>query len=328
MEELVASKSRDWGDAGEHFVTQSCTDPFGSDFVFRSPRYLVNGQEIELCDVLVLLNDAAVIVEVKTNDYTKRPSRTREEWHQLAQKRTASALAQVERAAAAIDDRTIRSVQNHRQGIVDIDAAAIRDCFALIVIDHPNLIKSGPEVVLRTSSRSVPTILLTHPQLSRLLYYLSTPTDLIDYMRYRHRLHIDDDKCGFSELDIFAQYILNNQEDNDSRSIVFANTVNGLWSDLEQRELDNRHIGIDPSRVIDIVLETLHTSVDYKPTSDQHLYARTRSESIEKYRLCANILAKIRRRDRAVIGKKYLRKATYASSKIEVDFSMQRHRCR
>lgn len=68
------------GEEGEDFVEWACHAPFGKDFLFRGQKYMDTKGEIELCDLLLLLDDTAVLMEVKTADREKWPDRTNEEW--------------------------------------------------------------------------------------------------------------------------------------------------------------------------------------------------------------------------------------------------------
>jgi len=333
MTNATPNPTRNWGNLGEDFVESVFAGPIGRDFLFRSPIYRTEKGDVELCDLLILLEDTAILAEVKTADRDKRPNRTEEEWAEYANRRMAQAREQIERGVSALRRGSVKSVANDRQGTVSIDPARLLHYFGMAVVDHPTLDKYGGGPVIEVDGGPVCVLTTTHTELGELLRELSTVGDLIDYMRAREEFFAKNSLVGVTELDLLACY---KPAPHEFREHV-ANydelmVVEGSWDAYAALDARRRRDEADhPSLLVDKIIDRLHESRHTNLPHVERRYAQLGEapDPSEAYRQVAEALARIRRLDRRIIGKKLIDKSAkcieqgrdrwFATSPIEGD---------
>lgn len=173
------------GGVGEDFVEHICSLPFGKDFLFRSPHYRTKDGDIELCDLLLLFDDTAVLMEVKTADPATKADWNDEQWANWANARINKSLTQLERGCNAIASGQVTTVANDRQGEIKIHQNEIRRLYGIAIVDHPTLDKWGKSPSVSAGEKHANVLTTTHSELLNLLEELSTPCDLTDYLHIR-----------------------------------------------------------------------------------------------------------------------------------------------
>lgn len=302
------------GELGEDFVEWACQSPLGRDFLFRGQKYRDGANEIELCDLLVLLDDTVILMEVKTADREKRPNRTEQEWADWANARLKKALSQLERGVKAIRGGLVRTVENDRQGETPVDPSQIKHFYGITVVDHPELdvFGCGP-VIDGGDGLPVSVLTTTHTELRHLLAELSTPADLIDYMQAREAFFAKNSLMGITELDLLATY----KQDPDEFVAHMGNydvfiIDNGCWDTFAALDARKRRDEADrPSRLVDAIIDKLHEARHAELPHIQRRYAEIGlpPDSDAAYRSSVGVLARIRRIDRRMIGLKLLEKS-------------------
>lgn len=304
---------RNWGDLGEDFVESVFREPLGRDFLFRGPRYATEKGEVELCDLLVLMEDTAILVEVKTADRHKRPNRTEEAWSDFANKRLARALEQIERGISTLRSGGIKSVENARQGVVLIEPARIKHYFGIAIVDHPTLDKYGSGPVITVDGTPVVVMTTTHAELGELLRELSTVADLIDYMRAREEFFAKNVMLGITELDLLAAYKQDPDEFRDSVARYDEYMIEeGCWETFSALDARKRRDEADrPAMLVDAIIDKLHEGRQARLPHIERRYDRlgVEADAARAYRRVADELARIRRIDRRMIGLKLIEKS-------------------
>ncbi len=309
----MSSVKRSIGDIGEDYIEQLCQLPIGRDFLFRGPRYMTDKGEVELCDLLILLGDTAILIEIKTADREKRPDRTEDDWANFANRRYDQTVQQLTRGVEAIKSGDIKSVTNDRQGEVTIDHGAIQNLYAISVVDHPTLDIWGKSPSLDIKDEHIVVLCTTHTDLADLFTELSTPTDLIEYMEARKLFFQKHSLMGICELDLLAYYKSDPDQFHDQvESADMFMLADDLWegySQTEQRQ--NRALLDTPSFIIDDMINNLHRYAEEDLDHVSELNERLGGKQPDKegYVRVATELAKIRRIDRRLLGMKILEKS-------------------
>lgn len=300
------------GGVGEDFVRASVEVPFGEDFVFPNPPYRTPKGDIELCDVLILFDDIAVLVEVKTADRQKRPNRSEVQWAAWGNTRLAGSIGQIERGIEAIREGLVTEVENDRQGRVRIDSSKIKQYFAIAVLDHPTLDKYGRGPVITVGGVTVCVMSTTHTELLDILRELSTIGDLVDYLLAREAFFAKNAMVGVTELDLLAHY---KRDPDEFRSNVaeYDRVVveEGSWESFCGLEARRRRDEANrPSRLVDSIIDRLHEGRNSKLPHIEERYAHCGLRSASgSYQRIAVELARLRRVDRRVIGEVLLEKS-------------------
>lgn len=309
----MSSVNKSIGDIGEDYIEQLCQLPIGRDFLFRGPKYLTDKGEVELCDLLILLGDTAILIEIKTADREKRPDRTEEEWANFANRRYKKTTQQLTRGVNAIKSGDIESITNDRQGEVKINHEAIQHLYAISVVDHPTLDIWGKSPVLKVEGEHIVVLCTTHIELAHLFTELSTPTDLIEYMEARKLFFQKHTMMGISELDLLAHYKTDpNQFHDQIESADMLWLADDLWEGYSQTEQRQIRAQLDiPSYIIDDMINNLHRYAEEDSDHVAELNERLGGKQPDKesYLRVATELAKIRRIDRRLLGMKIIEKS-------------------
>lgn len=300
------------GVIGEDFVEFLCSLSFGKDFLFRGQMYRTKDGDVELCDLLLLLHDTAILMEVKTALRDKKLGWTDEQWADWANKRIEKAIGQIERGCKTLLTGQVRHVANDRQGRVAVDPARIKHLYGIAVVDHPTLDKWGKGPSLSVEGRTVSVLTTTHEELEHLLTELSTAGDLVDYLRTRDAFFTKNMMFGISELDLLAVY--KGDPDQFNQYLAEKDLVmigEGCWAEFQKLEARTKRVELDKySYAVDAMIDILHEGRHAKLSHIEERRARIGQpgDAGDKYIIIATELARIRRIDRRVIGNKLLEK--------------------
>lgn len=313
MSDPTSTPEKGAGELGEDFVEWACNSPFGKDFLFRGQKYREGPNEIELCDLLLLFDDTAVLMEVKTADREKRPNRTDEEWADWANARLNKALSQIERGVKALGSGQVKQIENERRGRVRIDPSSITRYYGMAIVDHPTLDKVGRGPIVDAGGIPVSVLTTTHSELIDLFTELSTPGDLIDYLQAREEFFAKHTMMAITELDLLAFY---KSDPDEFRKLVADKDMimigEGYWEEFAKLEARKKRAEMDkPSILVDAIIDKLHEGRHAKLPHVEERRARAGQETdpAEAYATIATELAKIRRIDRRLIGERLVEKS-------------------
>lgn len=292
---------------GERFIEQLWELPFGRDFLFANPKYKKDGNEYELCDLLLLLDGTAVLVEIKTANRATKHGWDDSDWADWANNKLQHALGQMPGRLEDLLDGRVGRVKNPRQGRVPIDPDTLEKLYGIVVVDTPPLSHSGRAPVLEVRGRPVPVLVTSHANMIEIVTELSTPMDLIDYLGAHARFFENNTLQDASELDLLALY---KQDPREFLAKLDAHrTISpepGHWESFAQQESRQQRSEFDrPSRIIDEM-------INYKDPSrfnelnhtDARILAGDRpSPTKEQKRWPVTALARTRRMERRQIGR-------------------------
>lgn len=196
----------DIGTLGENFIEHICRLAFIEDFVFRRPKYRRGRQEKELCDILVLFDDACVLIEVKTANPSAHRGWSPTDEVQWAQSQTLAARRQLEGAFRALCKELVPSAQNDFQGLVNLRTNPPSRFFAIAAIDCPSLAQYGHLEGFAFGEQTCHFLHLSFNELSTLLQELASLPDLMDYLDFRKRFLVRNTFHGCRELDLLAGF--------------------------------------------------------------------------------------------------------------------------
>jgi hypothetical protein len=114
----------------EIYAAKVASAPLIAENVFLSPKYLHGEKEREVCDLLVVLRDQALVVQMKSQD---KP-RTGEKLTRWVEKETRKAGSQIKGAVRTLRERTIWC-QHPRRGRVEFKAGQLRPLQALAIVE-------------------------------------------------------------------------------------------------------------------------------------------------------------------------------------------------
>lgn len=313
MSEVPSPSGKRIGDAGEDFVEWLCQSPFGKDFLFRSPKYRGDEGDIELCDLLLLLDDTAILFEVKTAMLDKKQGWTDEQWAEWANKRLTKAMSQIERGCKALLGGLVKHVVNDRQGKVSVDPSRIKHIYGVAVVDHPALEKWGRGPSVTVNGRMVSVLTTTHEELQHFVTELSTAVDLANYLQARAAFFAKHMMLGISELDLLAFY--KGDPDAFAQQVAELDMIivgEGSWIEFAKLEARKRRVELDKySYVVDAIIDTLHEgrNANLPHIEERRAKLGQGKEDDDRYIVITTELARTRRMDRRVIGNKLLEKS-------------------
>lgn len=303
----------DIGTAGERFIEALWKLPFGKDFLFANPKYKKGKNEREVCDLLLLLDGYAVVVQIKTAERASKSDWDQQRWADWGNAKTKEALKQLRGGLRAMLEGRAPAVENDRQGRVEIDPAKLTHLFGVVVVDGPALDHWGAHPVVEVGGRSVPVLLTSHQNMIEIVTELSTPMDLIEYLGAHARFFEKNKLLGASELDLLAFYKRDPEEFlaalDDHTTIILES---GLWESFAQQDARRKRSEWDrPSRIIDAMIDKLHEA-RFAELEEMKQWNQDRGSNGPQKdgaeRAIAS-LARMRRMDRRLAGQKIIEKS-------------------
>lgn len=300
------------GDLAENAVEEICYRLFGPDLLIRSPILLEQTGSKELTDILAIVDDIAIIVQSKSIaveasdlDQTKfgriRKRHTRAK-QQLNTTLNAHARNAEVRASTALGvDFTIDwSRIRHKIGLITLsipDAAYLDPEFRF---QYPYLVESHKGI-------HVHTFLLR--DLHRMASELTTPADVLLYLRARQRCAESGNFSIGNELDLLAYYKTRYPDIEKALTDPACHIIitTGYWEGYHQKHRDkikDRAKRFQNSILIDNLISHLRTSVEYSTQE----YGVSPQESALNYLSLIGKLNKLTWMERAKIGDKLLEK--------------------
>lgn len=310
---LSGPSGHEVGTEGERFIEQLWKLPFGRDFLFANPKYKKGQNEREVCDLLLLLDNYVVVVQIKTAEPASKSEWDEQRWADWHNKKIDESLKQLRGGLRAMLDGRVLSVENDRQGRVEIDPKKLTHLFGIVIVDGPTLDHWGAHPVVEVAGRSVPVLLTSHQHMIEIVTELSTPMDLIDYLGAHARFFEHNELLGANELDLLAFY--KHDPDKFLAALNEHTTIiidSGYWESFAQHEArQKRSVWDQPSYIIDALIKKLHEARFAELEEMKQWNQERGSKSSQKDGAERSIvsLARMRRVDRRLAGRKIIEKS-------------------
>lgn len=305
--------SESTGDLGESIVEELCGLAMCRDFIFRSPKYMRGSAEKELCDILILVDNVAIIIEVKTPEIKTFAKRTDEDAAAWATKKTKEAFKQVHGAFRAIKKGVVKFVQNSPSGEVTINLSKIQYYYGIAAIDVPDMLLYGATPEDRFGDSVCSTLVLNFVQLRNMLHELSSVSDLIHYLETRRRVVLRAPFDGCTELDILAVFKTQYQQlvkaINDNAKLQFEPDCWSRYAVLKARE--RRDLANASSYIIDDIIEEMRRGRNYRAPELSALIGEFSNDTEGQIIVELSKLFRVERRD---IGDMLLKKINLADT--------------
>lgn len=300
------------GTQAEDTVEAICYRLFGRNFVLRSPVLLEVSGPKELTDILVLVDDTAIIIQSKSLEI--EASELDDMKFGRIRNRQSRAKRQLNTALnAQTRNAHVRAVSS--TGIsFNIDWSRIRHRIGVITLNVPDSAYEDPEFrfqypypVESYKGIEVHTFMLNDLHLMAL--ELTTPADVILYLRARVQCLETQRFIIGNELDFLAFYKTQYPEIQkaltDPAYLIWITP--GYWEDYQKahaEKLADRNERFKNSALIDRLIEDQSTSVGYS-AEEQGI---SEQEAAINYMGVIGKLGKLTRMERAKIGDKMVEK--------------------
>ncbi|MCX6759006.1 MAG: hypothetical protein NT012_00325 [Candidatus Nealsonbacteria bacterium] len=273
---------------------------FFEDFIFDNPKVREGRYEREICDLLILFDDALVVVQCRTKSFPKSGN-----INTYIRKTTLDCIRQLKFSKSILFSNHRIFLSNNRRGSFEFDKNNIKRVFYLVVLEQDIM----PIVSAREAKDINPKIFdygFT-PQifdLNDFMYVVNefdTPTDFFEYLEQREKITKDMKFNMTDESELVAYYRIHERHfkpipDQEKADMV---TLIGFWEEYKKGKYANQvaeRVGADRiSYYIDDIIEKTHTSKD-------QLYIKV-----------ATILGRLRRLERRMLAKAAIGKAIKAA---------------
>jgi hypothetical protein len=294
------------GKIAEDTVESICYQLFGRDLVLRSPGLIEGSGTKELTDILIIIDDTAIIIQSKSLQIdisdldTKKFDRIR--------RRQEKAKVQLNTALNALQ-RNAHANATTPMGInFNIDWSIIKHKIGIVTLSIPDSSYADPEfrfqypwLVEEHKGIIVHTFLIN--DLKNMTFELTTAGDVLLYLNIRSQCVKSFKFIIGNELDFLAlfktQYPQIEKALSDPAYHVFI--APGLWEGYrsgKSDKIEERENRFKNSFLIDNMITKLHMAVEYSA----HKYALTSQESALNYLSLIGKLSKLSRIQRAKIG--------------------------
>ncbi|NOR80801.1 MAG: hypothetical protein GQ529_08210 [Methyloprofundus sp.] len=297
------------GYAAEDKLESLCYGLFGKDLVLRSPVLLEESGEKELTDILILIDDTAIIIQSKSMKIDI--SDLDETKVQRIINRQKKAIKQINTTLNAERRKTnVRALTPFNVSF-KLDWSRIKHKIGIITLSINDDEYHDPEFRFQYPNLSeihkgieIHTFLLN--DLEQMVKEISTPADMMLYLSCRHECVSSNKFLISNELDFLGFYKIQYPElksilesDEHQKACISP----GYWEEYRaahKEKIIDRSQKFSDSYFYDSILKTLVTGVNY--SIEKHSY--TSEESAFNYMLMIGKLSKVTRMERAAIGKK------------------------
>lgn len=312
----------------EDLVEEICCMSFFADFTVRSPKYLkACGLEREVADLLVPVRDTLYVFQVKSMLHRAAVSDAIRE--QRAQARIDKAIKQFHSLGEAIRSRPKTRVVSSRGIEFEIDFKAMKHIYLLVVFDLRSEADGSSIANIRIGGSCfhgypIPLHILTRREFEAIATECDTIPDFSAYLDFREFLHhagyVHEDADPLDVLALFQFRRAKALEVLEKRQLL-PFRIDGLWLKCITRHKDAiiaRYLSLEPSYLIDLVIEQLHTSIGYHPPVTEKVRKRLGlpTGSVGTYRQIIETLTLLNREDRCVAGQMLQRKMEIAAHAV------------
>jgi len=307
----------DHGRVTEAILESICFSLFSRDLVLRSPKLQEPSGKKELTDILVLVDETAIVIQSKSIDI---------EASDLNDK----SFGRIERKHRRAKQQLNTTLNAHARGSVvkattpsgiefEIDWTHIKDRIGIITLNLPDAAYKDPEFrfqypVMIEDHKGVETHTFLVRDLHEMASELTTPADFLLYLRARNRCMTSSKFIIGNELDFLGffktQYPEIEKALSDPKYHIFVTP--GYWEDYKnehEEKIKDREKRFRSSRLFDELIHVLSSSVKHT-TETQGVPPQ---QSAVNYLRLIGKLNKLTRMERSQIANKI----THANSPIQ-----------
>lgn len=247
------------GKKAENFVYELAQQSFLSDWCYQNPMWS-DGKE--LCDLLIVFGDVAIIWQVKDLKQKKDGK-----YDKKQVEKNLKQLLGAKRRLFDLKDRII--LKNPRRGDENFDPNTIKEIYLISALvgegeDYYEFVKKTKDKIVHIIDRKSTEILLNE---------LDTIRDFVDYLKEKERFLSLDLKINISggEEELLAFYILNERSFKKLEEGGYVILQEGFWEDLINKpEFQAKKEEDKVSYFWDFLIDKAHLSKD----KDYELVAR------------------------------------------------------
>jgi len=302
------------GSRAETHIEALCQIGFARGFIFKNPKY-VRGTAKELCDVLLMIERTAIFIQVKAPDTAIDETWSPEQITQWTAKHRHKALSQCSGAFKSFVKGYLTECSNDFVGVLKVDHTTFNEFYAIVAIDRPNAAQTHTPDIFVSNNTICPVLDLSFEELYILMIELSTPGDLLDYLRLRTRLATDGNVSTWQELDILAtfksQYSRLREGIESGSRLRFSAACWAKYASHDERLDRQRRFAY--SYVVDNAIDALYACTEVYAPEDC-----TASPAHE----IASVLSMLRRTERRILGEMVAEKATQISMSKSTAFCL------
>ena len=321
---------------GEHFESQVealCSKAYLSDFVVRSPFYQKqDGQKKEAADVLLLMNDAVLMMQLKTRDLPSSNCMTDIEAGRL-RKTIYKGIAQTKTCFSEIRNRTLIDLKNSRGITLPFHYDEVKSHIGIVLIhsyndtdqDYVNHRIYHPRLHMEYG---YPVHVFRFSDFVKITDELSTLPDLIDYLKMR--------EAAFSktlipsptpELDLLGLYATQHPR---LEELVTSDTSfvieQGLWTKFQSMEdiIKKRDVLRKMTSAYDHIIEKVHEGIGFSLNAETGISVEAGVDTCDpkEYAAIARELSSLRQLNRHLFIRKMIEKMKLADTQPEAFFAL------
>ena len=307
------------GIKAEDAVEAICGQLFGRDFVLKSPVLFEPSGSKELADILVLVDDTAIIIQSKSLEI--EASELDDTKFQRIRRRQSRAKQQLSTTLNAQSRNAHVRAVNSRGLSFNVDWSLIRHRIGIVTLHVSDSAYNDPEfrfqypyLVESYKGVQVHTFLLN--DLVQMASELTTPADVLEYLCVRAQCLETERFIIGNELDFLAYYKIQYPEIEKAIADPACHIwiTPGFWEDYHEEhaeKLSARSERLRNSFLIDQLIGDQRTSVAH---SAEEL-GISEQEAALNYMAVIGKLGKLRRLERALIGDKIVEKINKTTTK-------------
>jgi hypothetical protein len=302
----------DHGRATEEILERICFSLFSRDLVLRSPKLQEPSGEKELTDILVLVDETAIVIQSKSIKI--EASELNETSFGRIDKKRRRAKQQLSTTLNALSRGSTVKAKTPSGVEFEIDWQSIKERIGIVTLNLPDAAYEDPEFrfqypVAVEDHKGMETHIFLLRDLYEMASELSTPADVLLYLRARKRCISSGKFIIGNELDFLGFFKIQYPEIEKALSDPAYNVVviPGFWEDYKNEHIEtieDREERFRSSRLIDRIIDALSTGVDH--TTQMHGVAPQQS-AVNYLRLIGK-LNKLTRMERAQVANKIIEK--------------------
>lgn len=287
-------------DQAEIFAENFVGLPLTAECVYRSPKYLDGKTEKEVCDHLLILRNAGIVVSLKCQENpTRRTGGKIQNW---TLKQTKKAVSQAKGAIKTIREQNFWCI-HRRRGRVDFSPSPFNVKYILILIELLNEVVEFPDE-FPLQNEDIPIAYFSANDFYNIVNELRSFPDVLSYFYARTTLPSRAQRTIGSEKSLYSYFILNNESFAGCQGVEDAKIVCAARH-AELKDLIGKKIYEDRfTSIIENVCDSLATRYSsYKEGLDEELIALYEdTDKRSKYLEMQNELCDLRLPERRRLG--------------------------
>jgi len=273
--------------------------PLIGECVLLNPAFSDGQREREVCDLLLVLRDQAIVVQMKTQDKL----RAGEKLSRWVEKETRKAARQIKGAIGTIGSQAVWS-DHPRRGRVEFDAGFLKPVHGLVIVETSQEVST--KMSLPKICGGVPVSYLSANDFLNLINELRAFPEIVFYLAQRAMFGERAEIPLGAERTLYGAYLVNEGGFGNCCSYYeLAETLKGTSLDVL---LGEKHAADDAARVVEHFVDSLAARV---PDWDRGIPAELlrgfdASEGRKNYLRIQEAYCDLRLSDRRALGRQLL----------------------